>query len=443
MSTYSSRERSADPRKPFEEALARRFLERNPESRWEKNRSKAWERFLQIGLPHAKTEVYRYLRLNALYQTPFASISSPMPSLQDLSSHLLPECTGGRLVFVNGEYAPPLSDCPSAIERLPLEEALRKYSTLIQNRWSRLLQEEMDPFAALNAALHPSSTFLYLAPRMRIEEPIQILHWIQSDGPAGMLFPHLQIFAGRESSAAFCTTTVLASSGEILLNQVADFSLEEGAQIRCIRNDASSPSLWQFSSVRASLKRDALFENLLLTEGSRMMRHDYRVDLLQENAEVRLRGLSLAGEKDEAHTHIRIDHRAPHCRSHQHFKTMAFGESRSSFEGKIYVHAAAQKTEAYQLNQNLLVDPRAKVYSKPNLEIFADDVKASHGSTIGQIDAEQQHYMQTKGIPSSLAKQLLLQAFAEGMTSQIPYSSLRDLPRQTILKRMGGSDAAI
>ncbi len=156
------------------------------------------------------------------------------------------------------------------------------------------------------------------------------------------------------------------------------------------------------------------------------VRTDYHVILAGENAEALLNGVWMLADKREAHIHIFIDHQAPQCRSYQLFKGVLNDFSRSSFEGKIMVRQAAQKTEAFQLNNNLLLNDHAHADSKPNLEIFADDVKASHGATVGQLDIEQLFYMKTRGFPEEEAKNLLIYGFAEQVIQMIPLESLRN-----------------
>jgi Fe-S cluster assembly protein SufD len=154
------------------------------------------------------------------------------------------------------------------------------------------------------------------------------------------------------------------------------------------------------------------------------VRNDYRVVIGGENAEASLNGVWMLGDRNESHMHVIVDHQAPHCRSMQLFKGVLNGNSHSSFEGKILVRQAAQKTEAFQLNNNLLLSDRAHADSKPNLEIFADDVKASHGATVGQLDKEQIFYMKTRGFHEADAKNLLVYGFCEEVIDMIPIPSV-------------------
>jgi Fe-S cluster assembly protein SufD len=218
----------------------------------------------------------------------------------------------------------------------------------------------------------------------------------------------------------------LATSG-YFVNQVSEFVIDEGAhvhytQVLCDEH----PQAWHLDAVRATLKRDSTLKTVCVTEGSTTVRTDYKIALTGENAEALLNGVCMLSDKREAHAHIFMEHQAPFCRSFQLFKSVLNDFSRSSFEGKIMVRQAAQKTEAFQLNNNLVLNDHAHADSKPNLEIFADDVKASHGATVGQLDADQLFYMKTRGFSDAEAKNLLVYGFCEQVIEMIPLPSLRE-----------------
>jgi Fe-S cluster assembly protein SufD len=174
------------------------------------------------------------------------------------------------------------------------------------------------------------------------------------------------------------------------------------------------------------LKRSSRFEAWNVLSGGQLSRFSSRISLNGENGEALLQGIWMLNENHQAHTHVVMDHHAPHCHSLQKFKGVMADISQASFEGKILVRQPAQKTEAYQLNNNLILGDHAIAYSKPNLEIFADDVKASHGATVTQIDEEQLFYLNSRGIGSSDAKKLLVQGFCREIIDQIPFTSLRE-----------------
>jgi Fe-S cluster assembly protein SufD len=180
------------------------------------------------------------------------------------------------------------------------------------------------------------------------------------------------------------------------------------------------------SDFKATLKSGSNLKHLALTTTGLLTRNRLRVSLLGEQAEALLQGLWNLLESHQCQTHVHVEHAAPSCRSLQKFKGVLKEQSQSSFEGKIYVHPIAQKTEAYQLNHNLILSDAAIANAKPNLEIFADDVKASHGATMSEVDDEQLFYLQSRGISKESARSLLIRGFIQEIIDQIPYASIRD-----------------
>lgn len=413
----------------FQAELTRHYAQMAPGSAMQKYHASAWERFLQIGLPAYKQEAYRYLNLRSLFTQQYILSKASAFSAETIASYVYPECKNSLLVIVNGHYRPDLSNTTALGKKnilLPIHEATRTYNSLLQNQWTRWIKEETDPFALLNGALHQEGLFLYIPPKTVVDVPIQILHLI--DTPDQLVTPRVHLFLGAHSQATLLATLAPLSGEAYCLNQVVEIAIEEGASLKYIEtNSKEIPSkAWHFEAVRATLKRDSAFETVCVTEGSSSVRHDYRVALTGENAEVKLNGIWMLSENREAHTHILVDHQAPHCRSMQFFKGALDDFSKSSFEGKIFVRQAAQKTEAFQLNNNLLLNDRAQAYSKPNLEIFADDVKASHGATVGQLNEEQLFYLKTRGFSIRDAKSLLTYSFCKEVIDLIPVSSIRE-----------------
>lgn len=396
----------------------------------ERVRQKAWQHFLSLGLPTRQNEVYRYIKLRHLFSQSFGLAIEKKLTTPQIDSWIYPECRQSVVVFVNGHFSSELSNLqalPPKVVVSSLQDAAQPYGTFLNNYWAKSFKEETDAFAALNAALHRKGAFIYLPPKSMVEAPIQILHLIDPDHSLQMLMPRLQIFVGAHSNVSFITTQKNLALKGYFVNQVAEFVVDEGAHVHYTQAlcDEDSQS-WHFDAVRATLKRDSTFKTVCATEGSTTVRTDYRISLMGENAEALLNGVYMLKEKREAHAHVFMDHQAPNCRSYQLFKSVLNHFSRSSFEGKIMVRRPAQKTEAFQLNKNLLLDDHAHADSKPNLEIFADDVKASHGSTVGQLDAEQLFYMKTRGFSDAAAKNLLIYGFCEQVIEMIPVASLRE-----------------
>lgn len=415
------------PEEVFEANLKQNFEQRKSSS-LEKMRVKGWEQFSTLGLPTRRSEVYQYVNLRKLFSQPFTE--APKSLLADIQDQILPECKQSVIVLVNGVYRPDLSNRESISSKVgiyDLEEAAKNFSVLVNNRWLQAIKDEKDPFAALNASLHHKGVFIYIPPKMALEAPVQILNIIDVQNHDALLNPRIHVFAGTLSQATLVNTTHTKSGSRYFVNQVADIVVEEGAQILYDQMTGELPEgAWMFDALRASLKRDSILKTISITRGCAGLRQDYHVQLTGENSECFLNGLWMLKDKREAHTHVLMDHQAPNCRSLQLFKGVVDEMAHSSFEGKIYVRQAAQKTQAFQLNNNMLLSDSARADSKPNLEIFADDVKASHGATVGQPDAEQLFYLRSRGFGETEAKKLLVTGYSKEIMDMVTIPSVRE-----------------
>ncbi|NGX61763.1 MAG: FeS cluster assembly protein SufD [Chlamydiae bacterium] len=379
---------------PFETAIQALFSSGNSIQK------KAWDRFCSMGLPKNRDEMFQYVRLRDLYNRSFLPFSCAEPPKEPLPG----------LVFVNGVYRKEFSTFPEGVIALPLTEAMTTYSTFLQNRLETLLEEEKDPFALLNLALFSEGLFLYIPPKKVLEAPLSLFYYMDPSESQVAAFPRVHLFVGKEASVTL-ECSMAGSMNNSWQNSVLDLVLDEQSQCTLQFTSHEIPSSWHLEAIRASLKRNSSLKTVSANRGGATSRQDYHVQLVGEGAEASLFGVWHLTEKSHHHVHVLMEHKAPYSRSNQTFKGALTGTSRSSFEGKIYVHREAQKTEAYQLNSNLLLDRKASANSKPNLEIFADDVKASHGATVGQLDPDSLFYLKTRGIPESQAKRMLVEGF--------------------------------
>lgn len=413
-------------------SLLRRYMAELPMSgSLHKMRTKAWDHFLELGLPSRQTEVYRYIKLRQLFSHDYAiDDGKRVVDQKSIRPYIYHECAQSVLVFVNGCYKPELSNIqniPPKVSIITLEEAVRTYGTFLNNFWTKSIKEESDPFASINLALHRDGAFIYVPPKTVMKSPLQILNIIVAPGQPLVLMPRITFFVGSQSEINVVSSQKVMEGENYLMNQVFEWAVEEDANVHFTKALSDEKvNAWHFDAIRANLKRNAVFKTINITQGSATSRADYRVNLLGENAEALLNGVCMLGGKREAHTNILMNHLAPHCRSYQLFKGVLTDSSRSSFEGKIWVDQIAQKTEAFQLNNNLILSDRAHADSKPNLEIFADDVKASHGATVGQLDEDQLFYMRARGIDALLAKNLLIHGFCEQVIEMVKIGSLRE-----------------
>lgn len=349
----------------------------------------AWEKLKQMGLPTKKWDPFKYVTLKGL---------------------------------VEGEFIPTSFPFPKEEGTLSLEEAMRRYSALLQRSYGEALEKEQNPFALLNQALSDEGQFLYVPPGKKVE-----LEW-EFVLEEGLRAPRVEIFVGKGGELTLHWRCL--GKGAYFYNSSLQITLEEGARVKIHRHNEHHSDSYSMETMRAKLKRDAHLSFFVFSKGAKSERHDLEASLLGENSEVDLKGLSLPSGKDEVHQFITVKHMAPNARSNQHFKTAVMDRGRASFEGKIYVEKEAQQTEAYQLNNNLLLSSWAKAMSKPNLEIFADDVKASHGATVTRPKKEELFYLRTRGLSEEEARKHLAQGFCREL--------LEGVDRFLILS--GGSD---
>jgi Fe-S cluster assembly protein SufD len=395
-------------------------------------RKKSKERFQQLGLPERKSEHFRYVNIHRLYNLNFAPIPPPSElSISAFESYIYPECANSVLVFVNGSFQPELSRMSALPEKLVvarLSDAMRSYGALLTNNWTKSTKEEEDPFVALNGAGHGEGAFVYLPPKLVCNVPIQLLYLVDSGNQPSIISPRLQLLAGPHSSIELISSSFKLSGEGCLINQVTDLALEENSQVHYYQASSNNlEDMWHLDATRATLKRDSRLKTVWATKGTAATRNDYKIVLAGENSEASLNGVWRLNERRESHCHVYIDHRAPNATSNQLFKGVLDDVSRSSFEGQIVVQQEAQKTNAFQLNNNLVLSEGAQADSSPNLRIFADDVKASHGATVGQLPPEELFYMQTRGLKTAEAQKILIEGYCKQVTEMFPLDCLKEI----------------
>ncbi|NGX30870.1 MAG: FeS cluster assembly protein SufD [Chlamydiae bacterium] len=364
----------------------------------------AYQKFLELGLPTKQNECYRNMGLKRL---------------NDLNLVAAPQkkcLTQKGITLFNGKFV-------ASQEKLfcqPIQEANAIFGAFLYPFYTSLLDEETDPFYAISTALC-SGVVIHVSKERVSTEPIHIYN----------------ITDLQKNQSVFPKIIFILEKGAKLNVVYHHNALEEGfcfVTFDCIMQENSKLNLQQihldhtshFSFVRVQQKRDSLFKSLHVTKGAPFCLNDYKVQLTQENAECFLNGLWMLNGKQRAHTNAFVEHQAPYCRSFQHFKGVLLEQSRSYFEGNSFVHNQAQKTDAFQLNQNLILSDDAIAHAKPKLEIFADDVKASHGSNTVQIEQELLFYLQTRGISKKRAKAFLIEAFCKEMLEKVKIETVKE-----------------
>ena len=394
----------------------------------------ALNRFELLGFPHSKHEMYTYLNTKGLVETAFGlSDGSKKVSEDFVASHIYPDCESQCLVFVDGVLNRDLSRLEGVNTYLvPLSEAISDQE--LKKYLSETAENENDVFAALSTAFCGEGLVFKVGDNTQISGPVQVL-FVSTGGSPVMHVPRLVWQLGNLSEVKVIEKFVGVEGG-YFINAVQDWLLAEGAGVSFTQVQADASDSWHFSKTRVHLHRNSRFHSTNASYGTQLARHHYDVRLKEEGSELRLNGVSVLDDKEQVHNFIRIHHEAPQCVSHQHFKNIINGQARSSFDGTVIVNQGAQLTNSNQLINNLMLSDDCHADNKPNLMIFADDVKCTHGATIGQIDEEQWFYLQTRGLSARVAKELLTRSFAKSIIETIEFPEVVKELNGTLLKKL-------
>ncbi len=365
-----------------------------------KLRHEAIERFAELGFPTQEDEEWRFTPLGALTRVPFSKVARSGFGLE------LPHCDG---VIV-----------------CTLVQALTDHPDLVEPYLTRYADYQEQAFAALNTAFLHQGAFVYLPPGAVVEEPIDLMAPVVAFGEPPLLWPRrVLIVAGRNSQATVCEQYHGLPGLIYFTNAVTEIILDEGAILDHYKVQQEGDAAFHVATTQIQMGRSSNFSSHNLTFGGKLTRNNINAVLDGEGCQCTLNGLYMGDGEQLIDNHTRIDHAKPHGTSHELYKGILDGKARGVFSGRIYVHQDAQKTDAKQTNQTLLLSDEAIIDTKPQLEIFADDVKCTHGATVGQLDAESIFYLRSRGIGKEEARALLTFAFANDIIGRIKVESLR------------------
>ena len=405
---------------------------------WEALRQTAETRLQDQTFPTTKDEDWKYIDLKELRDTTF---TPGKVAEVEIAEHILPEARGTRLVFANGHFAPHLSNTsalPPGVRMLHLASA----SEAAMGLGALATPASSDVFANLNHARFTDGAYLFVPKHVRVEAPLHVLFVASQEGPAATCsLPRLNILLERDAEAQIIEE--YAGHGHYLTNAVVEVQLRENATLVHERIQRESKDAFHIASLAVRLDRNARYVCRTLSLGARLSRQTPVVRMAEEGAELELNSLALLDQEQVADTHSLIDHLVPRCTSRQLHKTIVDGHSRGIFNGKIFVHPGAQQTDARQQARSLLLSEQARVDAKPELEIFADDVKCAHGAAIGQLDPEELFYLQSRGLNLETARNLLTYGFAADLLAAIPVPSLRRQLRRAVMARTHAMDLEV
>jgi Fe-S cluster assembly protein SufD len=422
----------------FERSLADSFRERrsprDPEWLVEIRRA-AMERLSEIGFPTMRQEEWKYTNVAPILKTAFVSAPEYGPRRVEQPRE------GTQLVFVNGRHAPGLSSTPrDGVQIGSLRDLLASEPELARPHLAKIAREG-NAFAAANAAFLEDGAFVRIPKGVAVPEPIHLV--FLSEPVFGPTMSHLRnLIVAEPGSQASVVETYIGTAGELYFtNAVTEVALGDGAILDHYKLERESTSAYHVATMEVLQERDSRLASHSMTFGGALVRNDLNVRLAAEGADCTLNGLFVGSGNQHLDNHTLIDHAKPHGTSRELYKGIMDGRSRGVFHGKIIVRPDAQKTDAMQTNKNLLLSKEALVNSTPALEIFADDVKCRHGSTIGQLDAGALFYLRSRGIGETEARDLLVYAFASDVSSRIRIAPLRALVEEHLGLRLPGGGA--
>ena len=425
------------PSSPYETSLRALLQTSSPtasEPSWlTTRRQDAKARFEAQGFPTRKLEAWRYIELGQLLAQNYETYQPENVSLDEalISPYLLPEAANSRLVFINGIFSSALSrieGLASGITLSPIQKALTENAGVIESHFEARLASEEDAFAAINTALFEDGAAIYFADNTQSQTPIQILFLSRAASQAKVSYPRLLLVAGADSQVTVAVSSVTLADDEaepVLVNLVAELSVAERAQVSYTYIQEEAHQAYHFATTRAVVAEKARLEMVSCALGGRQNRHNLFVSLNGMHAECCLNGLSLLDGLSQVFDHTVICHTVPECNSEQTYKGILNGSARSEFDGTIVIPRDSQLSNATQLNRTLLLSDSARVVTRPQLRIEADDVKCAHGATVGQLEAEPLFYLTSRGLSVDTAKSLLTYGFAEEIIGKIPVPSLQ------------------
>ena len=403
------------------------------------------ERFAAVGVPSTRDENFRFTPLGPLTETAFVPGTGDASPVVALVEAARLDDSAATLVLVDGVFQPALSNAaglPAGAVATGLASAIGAHAGRLQGLLAGLHFDDGLPFAALNTAYLQDGAYVSLPNDATVDGTIQVI--VASAGGAAptMSHPRLVIEAGRHSQATIVLTFIGPDGASYLTNAVTQAVVGEGATIDLVTDQRESLAACHLHHLHTHTGKAATLHSRAFTLGGRLVRNDLGAVLGGEGAHVTIDGVYLADDHQLVDNHTSIDHATPHCTSHELYKGILDGQARAVFNGRIIVRLDAQKTDAKQTNRAMLLSDEATINSNPQLEIFADDVKCTHGAAVGQLDEDQMFYLQARGLTAKAARDMLLHAFAGEVLDGVSVPALRERIETALFGRLARDLAA-
>ena len=403
-------------------------------------RSEALKIFEEKGFPSKKEEAWKYTSLNSILKHDYSVFPKQESALEynAIKKYFIHDIDSYKIVFIDGKYSSHLSQTThDGMDICLVSAALTKpkYRILIENYFNKIAAK--DGLSSLNTAFSSEGAYIHIPKNKLVEKPIQILHFSTGNETALMLQPRNLIIVDENSHVQIIERHQSLTDNPVLTNSVTEIFTNKRAIVDYykVQNDNENASLIDNTFIRQ--KQESLASVHTFSFGGKLIRNNLNFYQNGERIDSTLKGVTIIGNKQHVDHNTLVHHMEPNCESHQDYKGI-FGDSATGvFNGKVVVNKEAQKTNAYQANNNIIISDKASVNTKPQLEIFADDVKCSHGCTIGQLDESAMFYMRSRGIPEKEAKALLMYAFSNNVLSSVKIPEVKQRITKIIASKLG------
>ena len=407
----------------------------------------AFERFQALGFPTTKNEDWHFTSVAPIAEAAYPPRTTPGGDVKpaELAQFTFGATDWPTIVFVNGVFAPDLSSLrnpPEGVKVYDMASAFRSGDPVVERYLSKLAPYELSTFTALNSAFLNDGAVVRIAKEFEVDRPIHVLFVSDAMAAKTQSNPRTLIVAERHSKATVIESYVSTSEASYFTNAVTEVLLEDGANLSHLKIQRESPRAFHVGTIEAEQKRDSHYQSFSFATGAVLSRTNIYTTLDGEGAGATLNGLYMLDGEQHCDHQTRIEHAQPNCFSRELYKGVLDGASHGVFNGKVYVDPIAQKTDGKQTNNVLLLSERAQVDTKPQLEIFADDVKCTHGATVGRIDETALFYMKSRGVNKDLARRLLTYAFAAEVLETIEIDRVRQELEQATLQRFTGMEVS-
>jgi len=388
-------------------------------------RKQAFGKFEQLQIPTSKNEAWKYTNLNPLFGKGFEPIVSP-DATPTIAIHTFPFIKANRLVFIDGTYSEQHSHIiDKHVVISSLQQELKNNNPLIPKYFSKAAPFEKESLTALNTSFANDGAFVHVPKNTALEFPVLLIYVSSGNLENGIAQPRNLFIAETNSQVSIIESYQNPNGTQAFTNKVSEIFVHENAQVDFYKLMVNESNYYHIGTTAVQLESNNRFNAFTINFGGNLVRNNLSVKLNGEYAEAHLNGVYVLNGKDHVDNHLEVDHAVPNCNSHQLYKGLMDDQSTGVFNGKILVRKDAQKTNAFQSNKNMLLSEQATMNTKPQLEIFADDVKCSHGATIGQMDKNALFYLKSRGLDDSTARQIMFQAFVGEVIERVKIESLK------------------